>query len=396
MKLATLYKRSKTGKVVYYKIFRTDNDQPIITKQTGQLGTKSPVKHYETITHGVNIGKSNETTPCEQAQSEMESSWRKKKDEGYKSLEDLDIAPTIYNSVGELNVKLINALPQFNTDSSGNVKPMLATAWEKVKDIPYPCLLQPKLDGVRCLMKVTMDSTEPMVQFFSRSGKKYDTLNHISEEVLNYYLRESGSKTPDEFILDGEIYSDELTFQEIIAAVKKQRPDSLKLKFRAYDIVNDELQVARWDSTKRLVLNIASDLVVDVPTIIVRTKEEVLEAHDIYVQQGYEGVMLRLPDGVYGQGQRSRSLLKVKVFDQEEFEFVRFEVGKREEDLIAVCLTSTKVEFKAKMTGTAKHKAELQEDESTLVGCPLTVKFFGYTDGGSIRFPIGVSFRDYE
>jgi hypothetical protein len=49
-------------------------------------------------------------------------------------------------------------LPQFNTDASGNVKPMLAKAvdWKKVQ---YPCYIQPKLDGVRCLMIVASTRT---------------------------------------------------------------------------------------------------------------------------------------------------------------------------------------------------------------------------------------------
>lgn len=392
-KLDTLYKRAKTGKIVYYEV-RTEEDE--IIKETGQLFTTKPIVH-KAIAKPKNVGKANETTGPEQAAAEAASAWRKKKDEGYKSQKDLGVTISgdlrhrrfegvDYETLTEL---LEVALPKFNTDASGNIKPMLATDWEKVKKkgIPYPCLLQPKLDGVRCLMVVT----EGEVMFLSRSGKQYDTLSHVIAGV---------QFGPDTFILDGEVYAHGMTLQQIGSAVKKQRPESLNLKFRAYDIINDEKQIIRWVQAHKLVETLNSDNIVSVPTHTVDNEAEVIEYHDKYKAEGYEGVMLRLHDGDYGRGQRSRSLLKVKVFDYTEFKFIGFDKGKRDQDLMVIVEVNRPnfglYRLSVKASGTTAEKKELEGQEQELIGTNYTVKHFGYTDEEVPFIATGVAFRDYE
>lgn len=394
----TLYKRTKTGAIQEYNIEISNLLGVQIIKRTGQLGGKL-IEHREIINVGKNIGKANETTPEQQAILQAESDWKRKQDEGYKSLEDLDIVCR----TEELALALDKALPQFNTDASGNVKPMLAKAvdWNKVK---YPCYVQPKLDGVRCLMILE----EQKVTFLSRSGKEYNTLSHIGKDVEDYVgnIRDTQDYR---FVLDGEIYSNELSFQSIVAAVKKQRPDSLLLKFRAYDIVNNDTQQVRTVQVFNLAKSINSAYVEDVNTHVATCKDDVKRLHDGFIQNGYEGAMIRHFKGIYGQGQRSSDLLKVKEFDETEFAFKNFEFGQRGvEDLIAVCWveengvhnglpvqTTVTKEFRAKMIGTKAEKEALYAEGDIHEGQSLTVKHFGWTDDGLPRFPIGKAFRNY-
>jgi len=91
VKLETLYKRAKTGKIQYWQVEVKALTYPTIFKESGQLGTTSPLQHMEPIKIGKNIGKSNETTPMEQAISQAHSDWNSKRDEGYKSLKDLNL-----------------------------------------------------------------------------------------------------------------------------------------------------------------------------------------------------------------------------------------------------------------------------------------------------------------
>lgn len=399
----TLYKRTKTGAIVYWDISVVDASQTqnrvTIRKASGQIGTLSPIVHLDTINIGKNIGKSNETTALQQAISQAQSDWTRKKDEGYKELGTIEVKQTstgpdyIFNGKTYLNqlalYKAIDALlPKYNSDANGMCKPMLAKTvqWDKVT---YPCLVQPKLDGVRCLMVVTNGED---VKFLSRSGKDYTTLGHIDNDVAKFLGRQ-----PDaflSFILDGEIYSDELTFQEVSAAVKKQRPDSLKLKFHAYDIVTENIQDVRALDAMKLVHDISSAFVTWVTTNRVRSREEVKLFHDKWVVEGNEGAMIRLMNGTYAQGQRSSHLLKVKEFDSEEFNFYQWEIGQREEDLIAVLFTESGAKFRAKMIGTREHKEKLRKSSGG--DQKMTIKFFGLTADGLPRFPIGVGFRDYE
>lgn len=387
MEHAILYKRAKTGAVQFWSI---EVDHQNIIKRSGKLGTENPLTHKEFIKTGKNIGKANQTTPVQQAEAQALSDWNKKRDEGYKSLEDLQITDhgTYVNAHGQdlcLEEMLDTLLPEFNTDAAGNVKPMLAKAvdWNKVT---YPCHVQPKLDGVRCLMVVNKEE----ITFLSRNGKPYTTLNHISDNLWKL----GAGTVPDNFILDGEIYSNELTFQEIIAAVKKQRDNSLKLKFRAYDIVNDKNQHERLIDVRTMVTAINSEHILMVQTEGGFDKAGIKGWHDRWVQEGYEGAMIRLYDGKYGQGQRSSALLKVKEFDETEYPFLRWEIGQRPEDLIAVLDANQLGEFRAKMVGTVAEKLILQ-DHPAATG-DITIKHFGFTTDGLPRFPIGKAFRDID
>jgi len=402
VELSVLYKRTKSGAIQYWQIGARDYvTHSTITKTSGQLGTTSPIVHTENIFTGKNLGKANETSPLQQADLQAQSDWNKKHDEGYKSRQDLGIGISgdlMHYAIDHVNYKTLTealnaALPKFNTDANGQAKPMLAKTvdWNKVT---YPCYVQPKLDGVRCLMVVSKDDAgQPITTFLSRSGKPYTTLDHIKADVDAYMY----SWLPNDFILDGEIYSHgELNFQQIVAAVKKQRPDSLKLHFRAYDVVSDEKQDERAVKAYALVQSINSSFVQFVETVIRDTKEEIKELHDNWVSQGYEGAMIRLLDGHYGQGQRSSHLLKVKEFNSTEFTFKCFETGLRDEDLIAVCETTDGKEFRAKMIGNKLSKAVLKTECGELQGAQLTIKHFGWTELNLPRFPIGVNFRDYE
>jgi DNA ligase-1 len=396
MKLPLLYKRTRTTAIQFWEIDVTAqaDGTAIITKTSGQYGTDKPLENIEHVQEGKNLGRANQTTPLEQAKSQAESDWKKKKDQGYKTIEDLGIewvqgttaSAFSYNNTlySTLKNALEEALPTYMTDAQGNVKPMLAKSvnWKKVN---YGCLVMPKYDGVRCLCifdgeKVTM---------LSRTGKTYSTLPHITKE-----LEDSLTKP---IILDGEIYAHGLTFQEIVACVKKYRDESLTLRYMVYDVVSDSTQVVRWETISSLFATNSWLYSHVVPGHLCINKEEVLKLHDHYVQEGYEGVMVRLLDGSYDQGQRSSNLLKVKEYDSNEFPFLDFELGQRGvEDLIAVCIAGSKDgAFKAKMQGTVAQKEALYNNKPPQM-TPLTIKHFGYTNDGLPRFPIGVTFRDYE
>lgn len=369
-----LYKRAANGAIRkwYVEVNTNGVGAFVITRHAGQLNG-SFTQAFDFVVSGKNIGRANETTPEEQAEFDAKSYWNKKKDEGYKTLDE----------VGALTeADLYGLLTKYNTDAQGNIKPMLAKAvnWAKVK---FPVFVQPKLDGVRCLMIVTNGE----VMFLSRSGKVYHTLGHIENEVLDLV------SDIDSFILDGEIYSHDISFQEIISAVKAQGPNSTKLHYRVYDVVNSALQANRLIILQAFIKEGNFKHIHLVPTTTVDSKDEVMFNHSEFRAAGYEGLMIRFRNGTYKQGVRSSELLKVKEFNEEEFECYELIEGKREEDVIALCLTKEGKEFKAKMMGTREEKELLVQVFSP---CLLTVKFFGWTNDQIPRFPIGKTFRDYE
>jgi DNA ligase 1 len=373
MKLPILYKRAKTGKIVSYEISveTTENTHTII-KLTGQLKGKKTT-HREEITQG-----KQKRTPKQQAEMQAASDWKKKKDEGYKTLEDLG-----------LTLDTIENMPAANTDASGNVKPMLALAYSE-KKLKLPCFIQPKLDGVRCLMVLGKDS----VKFLSRNGKEYTTLGHIERTVLSAlkeypYLRDT--------ILDGELYAHDISFQAIVSAVKKRNADTVRINLRVYDKVLDADHTVRLSAAAAIVMTLNSPHITFVPTHLIKEKAKIDEYFSEYIAQGYEGAMLRLTDTGYEAGARSASLLKVKEFDETEFDFREFRLGQRGvEDLIGTFACKGDI-FDAKFMGSRDEKARIYEryayHQTPLRG---TIKHFGYTDEGKPRFPICKIIRDYE
>jgi len=150
-----LYKRTRTGAIQYWKISVGLATYPTIYKEYGQLGTTSPVQHKKEIKEGKYIGKANETKPAEQAVLQAESDWKKKRNEGYKSLPDLDTILGEFDALtdDELEIALESRLPQFKTDANGQVEPMLAKDRAGDKKIKSSLLFWWKLSMLRLQMK---------------------------------------------------------------------------------------------------------------------------------------------------------------------------------------------------------------------------------------------------
>ena len=170
MNLPTLYKKTNSGAIQYWKVcvLETPNSGVLydIEIEYGQVETLSPQITIDIISKGKNIGRSNETTPFEQACVEARSKWEKQKKKGY--VESIEAA-----EAGELD-ELIE----------GGIEPMLAHTFEKQgHKIKYPCYVQPKLDGIRCIAVVKNGKCT----LWSRTRKQITSCPHIVEEIENQY-----------------------------------------------------------------------------------------------------------------------------------------------------------------------------------------------------------------
>lgn len=86
MKLPILYKRKRPTAIEYWEVEVTGrSDKAIITKWSGLYGSEEVTRDIELINQVTT------TTPLEQAKRQAEEDWKKKRDEGYKSLDDLGI-----------------------------------------------------------------------------------------------------------------------------------------------------------------------------------------------------------------------------------------------------------------------------------------------------------------
>ena len=365
--LPTLYALSKTGSIRVYQIEVEDKHTKAIltTRKKVTLHGKWVEDTYE-YTTGVNIGKSNETTYLEQALRDAQSMWNKQLDAGFT---------TTMPKVGD----------KFNTDASGNMKPMLACGFSE-KKIKFPCIGQPKYDGVRCLVF----EKDGEVHIISRKGKPYNIP----------HLRKWAEKNPHLLPLDGELYNHgELTFQEIVSAVKRESEITPKIRYVVYDTpVGGLPNGQRWENLQLALSSLTKDAPVYLSgSRVLHNMKEAWKYHEECVSKGYEGVILRNFEGEYEFGFRSNNLIKLKTFEDKEFEIIDVveATGRDEGTAIFVCKCKGG-EFNVKPMGSRELRAEYFERADELIGKKVTVKYQGLSDDGIPRFPSAISIRDYE
>lgn len=353
--------------------------------------------NIKVISVGKNIGKKNETTPLQQAISEAKAAWIKKKESGYSvvgsgaSVTDDSVA-NITRDV--TNVSIGNG---DDSDDAGRGKgidkdvpsPMLAHDFQKRgKSIKFPCYAQRKYDGTRC---VAMSGKG----LYSRNKKRYPHLDHIVAEI---------NKLPSTVILDGELYSDTLTFQEIVGIVKREtlraegdQEKQLQIKLHVYDIINGDAYELRYANLKMLFNKYKFKHLVLVKSDVCETEEAIKELHARYVAESYEGLMLRNKTGLY-KNSRSVDLQKVKAFETEEFKIVAYKEGEGLEAgcVIWVCEAENGQQFACRPRGTREEREVLYSNGDKYVGKKLTVRYQEMTDSNVPRFPVGIAIRDYE
>jgi len=251
-------------------------------------------------------------------------------------------------------------------------KPMLAHDYHKHKaKIQFPCHAQPKIDGIRCIVKVQ----DGIAKLYSRTGKAINSL----PKFCDYFIGTG--------ILDGELHLKSGTFEELCSIVNRntEHIDSNKVVYTVFD-----RSLSQTADIKACAYNKNVYLITCVPVF---AEEDVLILHKIFVEEGHEGTMIRNFDKPY-EHKRSFNLQKLKDFYEDEYEIVDVIEGKGK---LTGCLGAVvcKGGFKVKL---ALPELTLKEywERGGLIGKLLTVKYQNLTKQGKPRFPIGKIVRDYE
>jgi len=354
-KFSTLYAKASNGKIKVWKIEAAGNTM-IITN--GYIDGKGAIQR-KTI-KGKNIGRSNETTDEEQTELESTSKYQKKIDEQYTQ--------------DKKNIK--------EYSEQKVLLPMLALDYHKRKhDISFPCYVQPKLNGVRCIYQGD--------KFMSRKGKEFTTLNHLVSE-----LKELGIKIPD-----GEIYIHGMSFQGIVRLLKKyRRGETEKLEYWIYDQINGDTFEKRNKDILAKHLHSIPNKIVYVLTILVNSEKEIKEWHDKWVKEGFEGAIVRNRKGLYKVKHRSKDLQKYKEFVDAEFKIVGAHEGSGPDKGTVVFEVKNKKGqvFSVRPKGTREERTEWFKDIKNIIGKDLTVRYQMFSESGIPVFPVGICIRDYE
>ena len=399
--LPTLFGESSHGKRKMWSVSVCERDGAGVITVTHGYEDGKKVVNDRTVTSGKNLGKKNATTPVTQAISEAQSLWNKKRDAGYAAEGTATatvapvVAPVASGGAGAEAVPM--AVPMAVPVGVPSVAtaptvplPMLAQDYNKRgKHMAFPCFAQRKLDGVRCVAIAGSG-------LFSRNGKASSLhLTHIMAEI---------NTLPAGTILDGELYSDDLTFQEIVGLVKKitlkagDAEKVAKIHLCVYDTIREGTNAERNTWLQALFASHSFSALRLLPTVSCASLEEIKTLHAQYVAEGYEGLILRNATGLYKVGHRSTDLQKYKEFADSEYPVISFKEGDGVEKgcVIWVCRTPAGQEFAVRPRGTHEERIEAFKTGGTRIGQQLTVRYQELTTDGIPRFPVGIAFRDYE
>lgn len=371
---STLYTTDSKGKTRFWKM---EQDGPRYRTVAGLLDGKA-VESEWTECFPKNVGRSNATTAEEQCSAEILSLYQKKLDRKYHTAEDFKAA-----------------------GSSAGYKfkgPMLATKYEG-----WPAkgtvISQPKLDGYR-------STADEEAGLLSRQGKPWRH-PHILEALAPIFAKYPG------IVLDGELYNHDLKddFNELGSLIKKDKRTPEQdaktreiVQYHVYDILSHPgTFLERYAVLEEICALLGPDSPVKlVVATVVRDQEHMDELYAGYMEDGYEGQMIRIGESLYeGNGKRSKGLQKRKEFEDAEFKIKSVHEGKgnwsgRAKSLFFYMDDGRKTENgedpKAGIKGTKAFTKELLENWQKYEG--VTIRYFTKTPAGIPRFGVAVAWHE--
>jgi ATP-dependent DNA ligase len=350
----------------------------------GKITRNSPTYFEEPIYKG----RSNERNVFQRALIESRSTWLKKKDLGLSEKKD-----------------------QKHKEAPEMYFPMLAKTFKDAeKYLTYPLYIQPKLDGVRCIIYLKNKDDINSVVAYTRTKKIFPSIDYI-KELLYPFLKKFYKKTS--LYLDGELYKHGKSLQEISGDSRneKEKKDN---EYHIYDcFYPDEMDMPFNDRHSLLdkfnsEINNKIKYVKEVPTFLVENKAEANKKYKDFIKQEYEGAMLRNINGVYVGNPdkattRSNDLVKMKPSFTDEFKCVNYTEGKRGKDkgaVIWIC-ENNGIQFNVTPKETYDERYELYKEclknfNKKYYGRLLTVE---YQDKSEDDIPLrakAIGFRDIE
>ena len=340
------------------------------------------------IVSGMNIGRSNQTTPVTQALFDIQTEINKKLKAGYvaeiENIKEKSQTATIDKPAKGLRYSPTPKKDHITLDDC-------KLRGQKVG-------IQRKLDGWR--YRIWSDGID--VIYYTSSGDVtmgFPQITMALIEPIQQFLRENGL---DSITLDGEIYNHELGFQAVASAcgtTKKITPTKQalrdKMQFHIFDIVGN------WGNYKDRYHHISrfadEEFVVLVSTMFITANDGDLQmVFEEFLEEGYEGLIIRRLDTPY-QHRKNKQFLKYKPICDEEFKIVGFNKSITGETLGSFrCEMGDGTQFDCDTKddlGTDAFKRDVWMFKEDYIGRYVTVEFLEYTDDRIPRHPRAKSIR---
>ena len=248
--------------------------------------------------------------------------------------------------------------------------------------------IEPKLDGIRCLAIV--ENRE--AKLFTRAGKLITNFNDTVGAEL--------SKLNDG-CYDGEIMSTDFT--ALMRQVhRKESKDISEVYFALFDYIPLKEWKAktphqqawrRYEILKWRIKDLNKYVTLVERERIKTDYNEIKRIHDVYVNRGYEGAMIKTIHDPYCFG-RDYSVMKFKSFFDADVPIIGLKegTGKHQGKLGSFLVDYKGVEVNVG-SGLNDELREKLWGDPTIIGRIIEVRYQEETPDGSLRFPTFVCFR---
>lgn len=369
----------------------------------------------------------------QQALFQLNSLYEKQKKKGYKSAEELGLSDDD-NAVAFYN-KLNHVLPKYNTDANNCIKPMKCQKFA-IGKFTYPAMIQPKINGVRCI--VMLEDYTPTTMFDNHvinTDKGIKRVTMKTKEGLTYNIfhleqvfKEFYTKLPQyaNIVFDGEVYIRNEKVTSIGGAARNpQNPLHSKLCFVNFDLSipdmnnkdRDDLRIQVWNDFEAvksslyappvlLCLNAESHPMFDqFPIIVLNTDETYNDEQSLnymqrYINCGFEGAVIRDKSAEYQFGSRPQTMMKLKKFKDAEFECYDYKWSGNPEQgvgfsVVLMCKNDINdLTFESTVVGTVEERKAILDNPP--IGKMVTIKFYERTKNGIPFHSNVIGIRDYE
>jgi DNA ligase 1 len=306
----------------------------------------------------------------------------------------------------KVKVEKVSTIQEVRAD----INPQLAKTYNPDKFTwEHPWVVEPKFDGLRCIVIAEFRGTQGdrYITPYSRNGKPLWNMGRIIDEV------ETNSPKMSEFVLDGEVYTKDWNLSmSIVKRSTQTHPDQDQLRYHVWDCLTlDEWRAGKSSVSnhvrkRRLLPWNEGKYVQMVWAHLVGSKEQLQNVYLEFLEQGYEGAILKNPDGIYECGRRSPNWLKIKPWTDADLTVVESYPGEgkhlgRIGGLVVEGTAqwndksySIRTEVGTGFTDEERVYFQALSDADTLKGRIVEIKFQDITVEGACRFPVYSRLRE--
>lgn len=355
----TLYGKDSSGNIKQWSVF---TDGAIVTVAHGRMGGKITEKSY--TAEAKNVGRSNETTPEQQAELEAAAKHVKQLKRGY------------YLTVEEAQIH----------------EPFTPMKCQDYKDFPhkvrFPGYAQFKLNGLRSMINEDGEC-------LSKAGEVYKLPNH--------WLRIPEFIQSQNIPLDGEVFAGlgKLSLQVINGAWKKYKKGvTEQLCYYVYDIpVSDvpfEKRVQMLNDLAKIVAEQGlDDLIHVVHTEYIENQEQLDAFYEKALLLKAEGIVYRNADGKYEFGKRSYDVIKRKPRANMEVKVLSLVRDKNGDGVLTGETKDGKlVDFLMRKDSHPTINYRKADNAIDLIGSFVEIEYEELSDDGIPTKPVGVRVRE--